>query len=350
MLLFYKKDFNINFFSYLIIFMFFYSNIGLHAEEVLLKSGKVIQGRITGQTSSEMAIETSSSSKTISKDEIIKVKYRPFTEKEKSNYIKKQKIKQQREIARRKEIREKRQLERIKKEEERRKQFAEKEEPISPEEYKAEVISEEEIPTEKELAAQETAERAKALRELVGEGKMEKPEDEPIEYWDFVWRSLVLPGWGHFTIDRPFFGTFYMVTSAALLSNIYETRRIAVNAQKENIRQVEFNYFLSIRRDLAPLEVRTFFVNNANAQAALNFEGKVDAYHNSLYSFGVLYGIQFLHIIYNAIAWENGLLIVKKDFSPDDSRRFSPIISNHKTLTADGTTETITTLGLRYVF
>jgi len=51
--------------------MFFYSNIGLHAEEVLLKSGKVIQGRITGQTSSEMAIETSSSSKTISKDEII---------------------------------------------------------------------------------------------------------------------------------------------------------------------------------------------------------------------------------------------------------------------------------------
>jgi hypothetical protein len=318
------------------IIIIFFTIESLFGEEVLLKNGDIVKGRIIGQTSSDMEIDTGSGSKTIPKSQVIKVQYRPFTPEQKQEYAEKQKKDRAAYIERKKAAIEKKRLERLKQEQE----------SVDNQEDETEIV-----PTEKELEAQDTAKRAQALRELVGDGKMEKPEDEPIEYWDFAWRSIVFPGWGHFTIDRPIVGGLYMATSIALLSGVYETRRIASNAQKENIRQVEFNYLLSTQREIAPLEIRTFFVYNANAQAAIDFQGKVDNYHNSLYTFGTFYGIQFLHIVYNAIAWENGLLIVKKDFqSIDKEQEFYPIFSNHSTVTADGRRETITTIGVKYVF
>jgi hypothetical protein len=331
-----------------LMFLFLLVN-DLQSEEVLLTNGEIIHGKVVGQSVNDLEIETSKGTVEIAKERIVKVQYKAFTIEQKNEYLEKQKKK------RKAIIEKKRQL--AKKREENLKKLMQASE-IPKNDLSASASNpnsfgkefDEPIPTEKELEAREVAERASALRELVGKGFMEKPENEPISYWDFAWRSLVFPGWGHFTIDRPVVGGLYMASSFALLAGIYETRQAALKAQNENHRQVEFNYLLSIQNNIAPFEVRTFLVYNANAQAALNFQGKVDAYHNSLYAYGVFYGIQFLHIVYNAIAWENGLLIVKKDIQQNQFDSLKPIFSSHSDLTADGRRETVTTVGIRYVF
>ncbi len=142
-------------------------------------------------------------------------------------------------------------------------------------------------------------------------GKMEKPDGEPISYWDFAWRSGVLPGWGHFHIDRPVFGTIYSVGAVALLADVYEARRIALRAVDVNEREVQANFILSVTPNQFSFEQRAFYAYYANGRAFLDYQAKVDRYHYSLYALGIFYGVQFLHIIYNGIAWENGLLIVQ---------------------------------------
>ncbi len=310
----------------------------LQAEEILLQSGQIVQGRIIGQSSTEIKIETSAGSKSILKSEVIKVKYKNFTEEEKKAYLSKIQAEHARIIAQKKAEQEKKRKEKLKKAQEEK------------EKKQIDVTLEEPIPTESELIAQEKSKRAAALRELVKSGVMEKPEDEPIEYWDFAWRSLVFPGWGHFKIERPIWGFFYMATSLAIASKIYDTRRIALVAQKENIQQAEINYVLLWQPNLAPLDVRTFVVYNSNAKAALDFQVKVDNYHNSLSAYGLFYTIQFLHIVYNAIAWENGLLIVKKDFQKHESERLTPIFASTSRIHLDGRRENFTTLGVNYAF
>jgi hypothetical protein len=316
-----------------------YKADNIHAEEVLLTNGSIISGKIIGQSVNDLEIQTDTKTMNIPKGSIIKVQYKKFTPEQKDLYIENQKKKRQEILAKKREAgkKEKERIEKLTKEN-------------KSTQIVAEPKLEESIPSEKELEAKDVAERASALRELVGKGLMEKPDDEPISYWDFAWRSLVFPGWGHFTIDRPVIGSLYMASSIALLSGVYDTRRVALNAQRENIRQVETNFLFSIQPNLAPLEIRTLYSYNSNAQAAFIFQKKVDNYHNSLVAFGTLYGIQFLHIVYNAIAWENGLLIVKRDMPKDEDQKFHPIFSNHSELTADGRRETVTKLGVTYVF
>jgi hypothetical protein len=77
---------------------------------------------------------------------------------------------------------------------------------------------------------------------------------------------------------------------------------------------------------------------------------KVDNYHNSLAAFGLFYAIQFLHIFYNAIAWENGLLIVKKNLQEKEPAQITPIFSSIQQINTDGRKETFTTFGVNYVY
>lgn len=267
------------------------------AEVVLLKTGETISGRIVGQSPTAIHISTPGGTKTLAKAALVKIQYVPFTPEEKSRYLEAARQKQQAQYAEMERIR-KAQLE----EQDRKRQLAELE-------AKARA--------EKEKEAKERAERAAALRELVEKGQMEKPAGEPISYWDFALRSLVLPGWGHYYLERPVFGTIYAVGAVAFLGAAYETRRRGLNATKENHREVRQNFLLSIQPALASLEMRTAYTYYANARAFVTYQKKIDEYHGALYSLAVFYGVQLLHIIYNGIAWENGLLIVRSTESSD---------------------------------
>lgn len=281
----------------------------LSAESILLRNGQSFDGRITSQTVSEIIVVTSTGTRRIPKNQIARIQYVPFTEAQKQQ--------QRAEYIRQYQAWKKRQ------EEIRRQKMAE-------EQKKKELAAiEEQIRQKKLEEAKERADRAEALRELVDTGKMEKPDGEPISYWDFAWRSAVLPGWGHYYIDRPVFGTIYSVGTVALLAGVYQTRRIALKAVDINEREVQRNFILSITPNQFSFEQRAFYAYYANGRAFLDYQAKVDRYHYSLYALGVFYGVQLLHIIYNGIAWENGLLIVQDSQNQPRAGQWRPEVTLH---------------------
>lgn len=265
----------------------------LLAEVVLLKNGQTLSGQIAGQSASGIFLVTSTGVKQINKGDLVKIQYVPFTQAQKDQALAVVRKRRAAEQARLAKIRAARIAE------------AEREKQLAAEQARIDAV--------KLKEAQERASRAAALRELVDKGKMEKPDGEPISFWDFAWRSMVLPGWGHFYLDRPVIGSLYVAGTVAMLGGVYETRRRARAAVRENREQVQTNFLLSIQPSLASLEIRTAYAYYSNARAYLPIQSKVDNYHYALYSLGMFYGLQVLHIIYNGIAWENGLLIVKND-------------------------------------
>lgn len=247
--------------------------VPMKAEEVLLKNGSVVSGKISKMTFDDIFIDTDKGSVSIRKSNIIKVQYVPFTAKQKAKALE----------AKRKKI-----------------------DGMDLEKVKLQQIEE----------AQAKALRASALRELVAKGQMEKPQDEPISYWDFAWRSMVLPGWGHFYLERPWFGIAYSGGTAILLAAVINTRSEALSAQRENHRDAELNFLISSQPDMFTKDLRVTYGVYANARGITDYQNKIDQYHGALAALATLYCVQLVHIIYNGFAWENGLLIVenqKKD-------------------------------------
>ncbi|MBE7437885.1 MAG: hypothetical protein HS115_05450 [Spirochaetales bacterium] len=269
---------------------------GLASEEILLVNGTTISGRILSQDPGSVKVSSASGVQTLAKSQISRIQYVKFTEAQKQTqraaYI-------QAVAAYRERIQRLRQAQMEAAEQRRKIQEAEAA-----------------IQEEKQKEAREVADRAAALRDLKEEGKFENRIGEPISYWDFAWHSLLLPGWGHFYIGKPVVGSLYALSVAGLAGNTYERRRVALRAVNENHHQVERNFLLSLQPDLADLNTRIFLSYYANAKAFTHYQGKVNDYHNSLYALQSFYLFQVAHIIYNGIAWENGLLIVDKDTEP----------------------------------
>lgn len=262
----------------------------LQSEVISLKNGQTMEGRVVRQSRTTIEITTSKGLISLPKSTIQRIQFVPYTTEQK-NKIEEQKQKALLALQAERDRIEKQKL-----------ADAERERQLK-------LIQDQEL-AEKQKIAKEQAERAAALRELVKEGQIEKPTDEPISYMDFAWRSMVLPGWGHFTLDRPVIGSAYMGVWALLLYNVVDKRSIAQAAIKENHDAVILNTMLFAQPGIATPQIRAGLAQAANARALTTYQKKVDNYNHSLYLAGAFYGVQLLHIIYNGIAWENGLLIV----------------------------------------
>lgn len=268
---------------------------GLQAEIVVLRKGPPVEGRIVRQTSTSIELTTPKGNKTIQKRDIARIQYVSVTNEQKRLLAEKQK---------KLEAERKAERERIERE-----KMAEAERARRLKELEDRILA------EKKKEAQERAERAEALRDLVRNGQMAKPADEPISYWDFAGRSLLLPGWGHFTLDRPVIGTAYMVGWAAVLSNLAYRYKVGSQAKSINDREVLNNTLLVVAAKQGSLtpeqqQAATAYSYDANGKMLTVYQKKIDNYQYSLFLVGAFYGAQLLHIIYNGIAWEKGLLIV----------------------------------------
>ncbi len=261
-----------------------------YGEEVLLKNGKIIVGRVSSIDADTVFLTTKMGKENILKKEIIKIQYTPFTPEQKAQALEVQRKKKVEISLEKERIRE---IQSAKLRKKREEELADK------------------IRKEKEIESKATADRAAALRELVAKGQMEKPKDEPISYMDFAWRSLILPGWGHFYLERPWFGFFYAGGTIAFLGAVIKTRNEALEAQKQNHRDTEYNFILTLQPDLLSKEVRVAYSTQSNAKAFNEYQHKVDRYNGALVALATFYCVQLIHIIYNGIAWENGLLIVE---------------------------------------
>ncbi len=260
-----------------------------HAEEVLLKNGSIFTGRVSKITAEDVFITTEKGQMNIAKADIVRIQYVPFTPEQKAKALEVQRKKKAAEAIERERIR----------------QFRE-----SKERKRREEELDAKIRKEKEEEARMASLRAAALRELVAKGQMEKPADEPISYWDFAWRSIVLPGWGHFYLDRPWFGVFYAGGTVALLGAVVETRNEALSAKRENDRDAKLNFILTIQPGLVNRDLSVTYGLYTNAKAFTQFQHKVDQYNGAWVALATFYCVQIIHIIYNGFAWENGLLIV----------------------------------------
>ena len=265
------------------------------AEEILLKNGSTLSGRVTGQDSMTVFVSTAQGMRSIPKAELVRIQYVSFTPAQKAQALDARRAKDAAAALEWERVRQLRETaERKRREEE----------------------LEARIRAEKEADARAASERAAALRELVKKGQMEKPADEPISYWDFAWRSLVLPGWGHFYLDRPVFGAAYAAGTAGFVATVYETHRRALSAVRENHREAQRNFILSATPILPGFEMRMAYGLYSNAKAITVYQHKLDQYNGALAALATFYCVQVVHIIYNGIAWENGLLIVENRKDP----------------------------------
>ncbi len=260
------------------------------AEEILLKTGSVVLGRVSKISADAVFVTTAKGTQSIPKKDIIRIQNTPFTAEQKAKAVEAQR-KKKAAIALEQE-----QIRNIQEAKERKRREEELEAKIR---------------KEKEEEARAAADRAAALRELVDKGQMEKPKDEPISYKDFAWRSMVLPGWGHFYLERPWFGALYAGGAAALLMTVYETRKEALAAKTENHRDAASNFLFTAVPSPISADIRIAYGVYANAKTFTSDQHKVDQYNGALFALAAFYGVQVVHILYNGFAWENGLLIVE---------------------------------------
>lgn len=266
------------------------------AEEILLKNGSIVLGRVSKISAEAVFVTTAKGNQSIPKANIVRIQNTPFTAEQKAQAIEALRKKKAAIALEQDQIRN---IQEAKERKRREEELAAK------------------IRKEKEEEASAAADRAAALRELVAKGQMEKPKDEPISYKDFAWRSMVLPGWGHFYLERPWFGVLYSGGAVALLLTAYERRKQALSAKTENHRDAEFNFMLAAVPSTISADLRIAYGVSANAKAFTADQHKVDQYNGALFALAVFYGVQMVHIIYNGFAWEKGLLIV-------DSQRKEP--------------------------
>lgn len=254
----------------------------LRAEVVHLKNGEVVQGRITTQTTTHLTILAGGVSRFIPKNTVRRIIY--DTDPEAKRLVDEQR---QRQLAY----------------EEARKR-REKEEAI--------LRLKEEVRLARTSAgyqqAQVRAARARIYRELVAAKKIEKPP-EPIGFFDFAWRSIVLPGWGHFYLGKPIIGTTYAVLTAGAIVNVAVTYGPAKRAQQENNQNVIQNYAVTLLIPGGAPELKAFLMYKSNLAEYNREQTRVDAFNRAPGILAFVYGLQLLHIIFNGLAWERGLIV-----------------------------------------
>ncbi|MBI41618.1 MAG: hypothetical protein CMF59_18655 [Leptospiraceae bacterium] len=250
----------------------------LLAEAIYMRNGDILVGTITQQTEQSVTAIIEGRTRVIPKSQIARITFQ--TEEEIREIRRQQALERQRRLAAEKRRKEEAELERV-----RQKFLAEQ--------------------------AMARAERAQYLRQQVEKGNIEKP-DEPISYYDFAWRSAVLPGWGHVEMGRPYIGYTYMGLTGLALLNVARTWGPAHAAQAENKAQVDTNLALAIilsTQGNVDTGLQIAYYADSAKRFSDEYNEKVSSYNYAVVSLMTLYGVQLAHIIFNGFAWEQGLVV-----------------------------------------
>ena len=295
----------------------------LTADTLVLKNGLRIYGKVIQQSTTHLTIRTPRGRKTLRKKYVRAIQYGSYEEAMKKRLAARRKARAAR---RRRALAARRKREaarRAAQAAERARLAAEKEEIRKRELARLRLENERKLKEEREkeereallALARERAERLKLMRQAVREGGMDKP-DEPIEYWDFAWRSLVLPGWGHLAIGQKVPGYFYSITTGVGLIWISQTRSAALSAKNNNRSQIElWGAAVLSPAGLAATtqEQRNTLSAALYTQRRTSYDDRINAYNRGVTLLAVAYGLQFLHIIYDGFRWERGELITDDD-------------------------------------
>ena len=279
--------------------------LGLAADTIYLRNGRAHYGKIVNQTATQVLLQTERGMRTVEKKQILRITYEAYEE-----AVRKEQAEAA--AARRRALERARLKERLKREAEERRR------------REMEAARTARIAFRRQQALVRS-ERAAFLRKQVETGKIKRDDiHEPIEFWDFAWRSLAVPGWGHVYMDRPVIGYSYAAGFLVLLGRTYSTRRQALAAQAANDRETTNNSVLFGLNDTAPQVVRYFLAVDANRRYLTEYQTKIDRHNATLASVAILYGIQLLHIIADGFTWEEGGLLGALTPGPSGGRSPGP--------------------------
>lgn len=265
------------------------------ADTIYLRNGRVYSGKILNQTPKAVLLKTATGTTTVPKDQIRRITYESFEEAV---------AKERARLARLAALRRAKEAERKKREDEERRQRELAEARAA------------KLAFEKQQALARS-QRAAFLREQVAKGKIKRDDiSEPIEFWDFAWRSVAFPGWGHYYMGKRYFGIAYSLGFIALLANTYSLRVQATAAQAANEEQATNNALLSASTQSLSPEVRAAaaaYAINANANYLGRYKTRINRYNASLGAIVLFYGVQALHIVLDGLTWESGGLLGSAD-------------------------------------
>ena len=134
----------------------FVVSISVHADTIRLKDGSSVVGNIVGQTGTSITVRTKTGQRTIPKSAIARISYGPVEDEEREQLLQKRRL----ELIRQRQI-EQRRLRRARL-------------------FKA----------------------SGAVEEAIGEIRSIRREDVLYERNQALWRSALIPGWGHFYLDE----------------------------------------------------------------------------------------------------------------------------------------------------
>ena len=261
--------------------------VSVSADTIFLRNGRVHYGKIVNQTATQVLIQTERGTRTIAKASISRITYEAYEE-----AIKKERAAAA--AARQRAVERARTADRLKREAEARRLR----------EIEAARAAREAFRKEQ---AHARSQRAAFLREQVAKGTVKRKDiDEPIGFWDFAWRSLAVPGWGHIYMDRPVVGVGYSIGFIALAGRAVSARGQALEAKEANARETANNTIVFGSATVISPELRYLLAADANRRYLTEYQSKIDRYNASIASLALFYGLQLLHIIADGLTWESG--------------------------------------------
>ncbi|WP_332476403.1 LA_0442/LA_0875 N-terminal domain-containing protein [Leptospira ainlahdjerensis] len=260
-------------FSFLIVFLFLFSQSLWSAQTILLKNGTSIKADVTGQNEKNIIVRmTDGTVKTISKKSILKVVYRDVNEEE----AKRIRLEEEKKLKEAKSAEEKKQIE------------------------------EEAIVTKPNFKSHRSGDRNRL---------------------SLVWRSAVFPGWGHYKADRK--------KSAYVYGSLFWTGILATFSSAQKVTQTKADYDqASLNAQIlggdSPFLAGQILTNGKRE----SYKKAINDYQQISTATAILYLIQLAHVYYTGISWEEEEValnpqgsILKKGLQMDSMREFNSLES-----------------------
>jgi hypothetical protein len=259
-----------NKFLFILIYIILAGNL-FAIQTLFLRTGEFVKVNVTGQSEDEINYTTLDGvSHTISKTKVVRIVYKDVEEAEKKELLKKLKLEEE---ALKKKAEEEAKSKALKEKEEAEKKLAEEKQKAIEKEKEAQAKAkkeEEEKQKNAELAKQkENEEKSKLLSKEKAEEQWARSQIESgITPSGAVWRSLILPGWGHLYSHHKreslTFGGLFWLSFANVLNKTTE-------AQSE-IKAYESlsNNYNSIRTLYNNQEIQNLFIYGSEYPATTN--------------------------------------------------------------------------------
>ncbi|WP_061235029.1 LA_0442/LA_0875 N-terminal domain-containing protein [Leptospira weilii] len=228
----------------LIVILFMLPSFSLwSAETILLKDGASIKGKVTGQNEKIITIRMENGSvQTLSKNGVLKVIYKDVSEEE---------------------------AKRIRKEEE-----------------------------AKIRESKSTGDKKKIKKDTIL-SKSEIRNFRTRSRWDLIWRSAVLPGWGHYKINHKKIGIFY---GALFWGGIVLT---VLSTEEIERKKSEYKDAALIGQISENLLIREAILNGKRSE----YKKSVDEYENIVIGTVLIYFIQLTHSYFTGVNWEKEKIV-----------------------------------------